>query len=137
MKCWVFNVLCREIGFYKLNLKQKNPIKTLKPLFNYFYAIFCPKIAIIINPIFPTILLWFSYDFLWSPMISYDYVLQPDSNGFLPTSWFINTVYGTTNTVSLWDHPRRMQGRESVWKSKENHRKSINIQHKRQWICRK
>ena len=37
-------------GFFKLAMKEKNPIK---PLFNSFYAIFCPKIAIIINPIFP------------------------------------------------------------------------------------
>ena len=40
-------------AFYKLDMKEKNPIKTLKSLFNLFYAIFCPKIAMIINPIFP------------------------------------------------------------------------------------
>ena len=35
-------------GFYGLGMKEKNPIKTLKPLFNLFVVIFCPKIAIII-----------------------------------------------------------------------------------------
>ena len=44
-------------GFYKLGMKEKNPIKTLKPLFNEYDAIFCPKIAIMINPIFPMIFL--------------------------------------------------------------------------------
>ena len=42
-------------------MKEKNPIKTLKPLFNGYYAIFCPKIAIMFNLIFPMIFLGFSY----------------------------------------------------------------------------
>ena len=31
-------------GLYKLAMKKKNPIKTLKQLFNQYNAIFCPKI---------------------------------------------------------------------------------------------
>ena len=46
-------------AFYKLAMKEKNQIKPLKPLFNQYYSIFCPKIAIIITPMFPMIFPYF------------------------------------------------------------------------------
>ena len=39
-KSWNFKILtsyAMKSGFYKLAVKEKNPIKTLKPVFNHFF----------------------------------------------------------------------------------------------------
>ena len=61
-------------GFYYTNSKRKKAIKPLNLFSQYNFTIKLPKMAIIIAILFPMNFLWFSYDFLCFPMISYDFL---------------------------------------------------------------